>query len=184
MNTSPLLSRRKTALVVIDIQERLLPAISNNEEVVRNSVLLINGARILGVPIIITEQYPKGLGPTVSAIAEAADKIQAIEKITFSCAGEDNFLQALDAANADTVVLCGIETHVCVLQTALDLYQRGIRVQVAADAVGSRSPANRESAMAEMRQAGIVPTAAESVLFKLLRVAGTPEFKQVAKLVR
>jgi len=179
-----LASRDRSVLVVVDIQGRLLPAIANHEQVVANTTRLIEGAKLLDVPCLLTEQYPRGLGPSVASLRGPLAGLVAIEKLSFSCAGAPAFLEALRATGRRQAVLCGIETHICVLQTAMDLARAEFHVFVAADAVGSRSPENREVALARMRAAGITVTCTESVLFEWLRVAGTEVFKQVTRLVR
>jgi nicotinamidase-related amidase len=184
MSHETLLRAEDTVLVMVDVQEKLLPHIAEAERVVRNCRLLVEGAKLLGVPVLCTEQYPKGLGPTVPELRAALPPGDPIAKMSFSCAGEDAFLDALEEMDRDQVLLCGIETHVCVLQTALDLLDNGAQVQVAADAVGSRAEANRAFALERMRRAGVVVTVAESALFECLSMAGTETFKAVSRLVR
>ncbi|MCX7935046.1 MAG: hydrolase [Planctomycetota bacterium] len=184
MSHETILCREDAALVVIDMQEKLLPKIAEQERVLANCCLLIEGAKRLEVPILLTEQYPKGLGPTVKAIADLLAAAPRLEKMTFSCGRSDAFLEALESVDREQIVLCGIEAHVCVLQTALDLRDEGWQVHVPYDAIGSRNDANRLAAIERMRAAGIIITTAESVLFELLAVAGTPEFKDVVRLLR
>ncbi len=184
MSHETILCREETVLVVIDIQEKLLPTIAEQARVLRNSCLLVKGAKRLGVPILLAEQYPKGLGSTVKDIADLVATAPRVEKMTFSCGRSDVFLEALENVDREQVVLCGIEAHVCVLQTALDLSDEGWQVHVPYDAIGSRNDANRLIAIERMRDAGIIITAAESVLFELLGEAGTSEFKEVAQMLR
>jgi nicotinamidase-related amidase len=184
MSHDTLLRREDAVLVLVDVQEKLLPAIAEGEAVARRCGVLLEGARILEVPVLVTEQYPRGLGRTVAPLLEAASGATVYEKMTFSCARDDAFLDALEAYDRDQILLCGIESHVCVLQTALDLVENNLQVHVAADAVGSRDPQNRESALARMGREGVIVTNTESALFEMLVVAGTPEFKQVSKLLR
>jgi nicotinamidase-related amidase len=176
--------RENTALLVIDIQEKILPAMHEGERVVQNSLKLINGFKILNAPIYLTEQYPKGLGPTEPRIREALSGQEAIKKMTFSCYGAGNLFDELEKKNIQKVVVCGIESHVCVLQTALDLVANEFQVFVAADAVSSRRKFDYEIALKRMEKNKVEITLAESVLFEMLNVCGTDEFKAVSKLVK
>ncbi len=161
-----------------------MPAIYEKERLVQNALLLIKGIRILGIPVFVTEQYRKGLGLTVPPIAEVFQGIQAIEKVTFSACGAPGLKENLKDKGISTVLLCGIESHVCVLQTCLDLLVAGLQVFVVADAVSSRTPENCRLGLDRMRQAGATIASTEMVLFELLGQAGTPEFKQVLELIR
>jgi nicotinamidase-related amidase len=185
MNHHPkILNRNKSALLVIDIQERILPVIFEYERVVQNSVKLIKGFNTLGLPVYFTEQYPKGLGPTSSQIKEALEDAKAIEKMSFSCSGAPGLFDDLKNRNIEQVVLCGVESHVCVMQTALDLIADDFQVHVAADAVSSRREFDFNIALNRMRTNGAEVTLTESVLFELLEVCGTDQFKAVSKLVK
>lgn len=177
----------RTALVLCDVQERLFPAMDadHREEVMRNIKVLAASARRLHVPILVTEQYPKGLGPTLQEVMDALGPgAEPIEKVTFSCSGVGTFRARLEAISARHVVLAGIEAHVSVLMSALDLLAEGYVVHVVADAVTSRTRANWRLAMNQLRQAGAVVTATETVLFQLLRQADTDEFRELARLIR
>ena len=178
------LTRAKASLVVVDVQERLLPAIFEHQRVVQNAVRLIQGAAILQVPIFATEQYRKGLGPTVSEVAAAIPGFAPMEKLAFSACGADGFVTALKKRKVSEAILCGIEAHVCVTQTCLDLLDKGFRVFVVADAVSSRTPENYRVGLDRMRIAGAVIVSTEMVLFELLERAGTDEFKQILALVK
>jgi nicotinamidase-related amidase len=178
------LVRAKAALVVIDIQERLLPSIFEGERVVGNAVRLIKGARVLGIPVLVTEQYKKGLGATTAAVAAEIADLPRMEKIAFSACGAAGFEKALKAKKISDVILCGIEAHVCVSQTCLDLLDKGFRVFVVVDAMSSRTTDNHFIAVERMRDAGGVVVSTEMVLFELLEKAGTEEFKQVLALVK
>lgn len=178
------LDREESILVVVDIQERLAAAMRERERVEANACRLIEGAKTLGVPVLLTEQYPKGLGPTVAAVRAAVAPGPAIEKLTFDCCGEAGFAAALEQSGRSRVILCGMEAHICVLQTALGLLAGGLTVHVAADAVCSREPRNAHTALGLLRDAGAVVTCTETVLFQLLGRAGTPEFKAIQLLVR
>ena len=176
--------RENTALLVIDIQEKILYAMHEGERVVQNTLKLINGFKILKAPIYFTEQYPKGLGTTESRIREALADQEAIQKMTFSCYGAENLFDELEKKNIQKVVVCGIESHVCVLQTALDLAANEFQVFVAADAVSSRRKFDYEIALKRMERNKVEITLTESVLFEMLNVCGTDEFKAVSKLVK
>jgi nicotinamidase-related amidase len=174
------LDPRRAALVVVDVQEAFRKALPSFGDVVRATGALIGGAEAVGIPIRITEQYPQGLGHTVPEVAEKLpDGVRPIEKVVFSAAEAEGF----DLDGRDQALVCGIETHVCVNQTVLDLLEGGVQVHVAADAVGSRSEENRELGLHKMERAGAVVTSVETALFELVGRAGTDQFKQVQKLV-
>lgn len=178
------LTRAKAGLVVVDVQERLLPAIFEKERVVQNTVRLIQGAGVLQVPLFATEQYRKGLGPTMPEVAAAIPGFAPMEKVAFSACGAAGFIPALKAKKVSEAILCGIEAHVCVSQTCLDLLDRGFRVFVVADAVSSRTPENYRFGLDRMRAAGAVIVSTEMVLFELLEEAGTAKFKQILTLIK
>lgn len=179
-----ILQRESTALLIIDLQERILPAISEIETVILNTLKLINGFKTLNVPIYYTEQYPKGLGTTESRIKEALNNASAISKMSFSCVGAGELFNELKEKNITQVVVCGVEGHVCVQQTVMDLLANGFQVDVAADAVSSRKKFDFEIALKRMQSNGAEVTTTESILFELLSVCGTDEFKSVSKLVK
>ena len=178
------LTRAKAGLVIVDVQERLLPAIFEHQRVVQNAVRLIQGAAILQVPIFATEQYRKGLGPTVPEVAAAIPGFAPMDKLAFSACGAAGFIPAFKKKKVSEAILCGIEAHVCVSQTCLDLLDKGLRVFVAADAVSSRTPENYRVGLDRMRAAGAVIVSTEMVLFELLEQAGSAEFKQILSLVK
>jgi nicotinamidase-related amidase len=176
------LRRTTTALLVIDVQERLLPVIDGHDELETRIGVAVDGAAALGIPTIAAEQYPKGLGPTVASLA---DRLSApIEKLTFSCCGVEAFDRALAAAGSQTVLVAGIETHVCVAQTCLDLLERGSTPVLLLDCTGSRHRHDHDAAVARLREAGVVVTTVESALFELVGAAGSDEFKQISRLVK
>lgn len=175
-----LLDRDRAALVVVDVQEAFRPAVEAFAEVAGECATLLRGAKALGVPAIVTEQYPRGLGATVAEVAGHLNGAPVIEKTKFSAARAEGF----DLGGRDQVLLCGIETHVCVSQTAHDLMASGAEVHVARDAVSSRTAANREAGLRRMEASGAVLTTVETALFELLGEAGTPEFKEIQKLVK
>jgi nicotinamidase-related amidase len=181
------ISRDHAVLAVIDVQERLVAAMPEDGRAVmlRNVLLAIDAAKILGLPIIVSEQYPKGLGPTVTEIRERlGHAFSPVEKIVFSCGRSAEFRAALDATNRRQVLLCGVESHVCVFQTALDLVNDGYKVHVPADAVMSRRVLDWKRAIALMEDAGAMVGTTEMFLFQLLERAGTDEFKAISKLVK
>ena len=179
-----LLDRKRTLLLVVDVQQRLAPVISGHESVVANCARLIEGCRVLDVPLLVSEQYPKGLGPTIDELRSLVRDNEVLEKITFSCLRDQSLAETLAETGRDTLLVCGVESHVCVTQTVMDALDAGYHVQVAADAVGSRSDVNRRVALERMAAEGAVVTTTESALFELLKKAGTNEFKQISKLVK
>jgi nicotinamidase-related amidase len=178
-----ILRRDDSLLVVVDYQQRLVEHLAHGAEVTAEIVRLVKGMQLLGVPVIATEQYPKGLGPTAPAVAEVLDPQQIEEKLTFSCCGIDPFAARLAQHQRRQIILVGIETHVCILQTALDLLANDYQVHLPFNATGSRCDANRDNALQRMQQAGVIITNTESLLFELLGQAGTDEFKQVRTLI-
>ncbi len=181
---STILDRKTTGLLIIDIQERINAVMKFRERVVKNTAKLINGVNIMNVPIFITEQYRKGLGPTEKLILDALMKPEIVEKLNFSCCAALPLMEQLRKKIIKQVVVCGIETHVCVLQTCLDLLAEGFQVHLVSDAISSRRKLDHEAAIDRMQQAGIILTTTEAVLFELLERAGTPEFKQISQLVK
>jgi len=174
-----LLDRDRSALVIIDVQEKLFPHVHEYERVLARIDLLVTGAKLMGVPILLTEQYPRGLGPTIPQIREMIPEVQPVSKMDFSCAAVDSFREQLAALHRDQVILTGIESHICVAQTALDLTHKGERVIVAADAVSSRRPFDIRIALGRLKQSGLMLSTAESIVFEWLRRAGTEEFKAI-----
>jgi nicotinamidase-related amidase len=171
-----------TALLVIDVQEKLIPLVHEHQQVVWNIRRLLDGAKLFGLPILATEQYPQGLGAT---IAELSSRLESTsEKSCFSCAGATDFLEKLDHANVSKVLAVGIEAHVCVLQTTLDLLAQGYSLFIPVDAVGSRKQLDRDTALRRLDSAGATLTTTESTLFEWCEESGTPEFKQISQLVR
>ena len=188
-----LLHRASTALVVVDVQERFRPHIYGFERMLVDTDLLIRGCLELGVPIAVSEQYPEGLGKTVTEVERALDAahdvdgslVWRMEKLEISTAAASSWADAPpQISRADSIVVCGIETHVCVSQTVLDLLHAGRRVHVVADGVGSRDPWQREIALERLARAGATISSVETVLFELLGRAGTPEFKAVQRLIK
>jgi nicotinamidase-related amidase len=176
------LDRGRTALAVIDVQEAFRPAVLDFDQVAANVATLVQGARMLGLPVLVTEQYPKGLGETVPEVAEHLEGVPRMEKVAFSALDADGFPTALDVR--DQVLLCGIESHVCVNQTAEDLLTTGRGVHVVGDAVTSRTAENRDLGLHKMERSGAYVTSVETALFELLRGAGSPEFKEIQRLIK
>jgi nicotinamidase-related amidase len=172
-----------TALIVVDIQEKLLPPIFQKEQLVRNAQLLIRLASIVNMPAIITTQYAKGLGDTVPEVASLLPDVRAIDKLMFSCFGSDVFCSMLKRLPGDrnTVLLCGMESHICVMQTALGALREGYLVHVATDAVSSRTEWNWKMGLERMRAAGAILSTTEMAIYELLRSSGVPEFKEMLK---
>ena len=179
-----LIRRADSLLLVVDIQQKLAPAIHDSERVVANSVRLLDGARQLGVPAFVSEQYIKGLGPSLEAIRTAAVDARFFEKTHFSCAAELGVIDLLRAAKRPQIILTGTEAHVCVLQTAFGLLAAGFEVYLVADAASSRTPENRSAAVERMRAAGIGIVTTEMVLFEWLHQAGTDDFRQLLPLIK
>lgn len=173
-----------TIALMIDFQERIFPAIAGNEHLAVRVPKLIEGLKIQGIPILVTEQYVKGLGPTVPAIAGALGGIRRIEKSSFSCCDDPGFMNELTEAGRKFVVVAGVETHVCVLQTVIDLIRNDFLPVVAEDCVSSRNPNDKQIAIMRMRQEGAIITTYESILFELLRYSGTDRFKAISRIVK
>ena len=183
-----LLDAQRSVLIVIDLQKKLVPAIDKGDQVIANAGILLEGARRLGVPVLVSEQYPKGLGPTVDAIAaNLPNEAITIAKLTFSAARSEDFshdLSALRTAGRDQMVICGTETHVCVLQTVADLLAEELPVFLVTDASGSRAEANHRAAVERMAGFGAQCVTSEMVLFEWLEAAGNDDFKALSKLIK
>jgi nicotinamidase-related amidase len=184
MPVPPPLTVENTVLVLIDFQERLFPVMHEKEKLLRNVVKLARGAAVLEVPVIITEQYPKGLGTTLPQIKEVLPGIQPVEKVCFSCCDEESFCRSLEALGRRQVLLAGIEAHICVYQTAIGLARAGHQVQVVEDAVSSRDPENKMVSLFAVGAAGIGVTSVEMALFELLRVAKGDKFKRISEIIK
>lgn len=175
-----MLDRERAVLVVIDVQEAYRKAVHDFEAMAHQTAVLVQGAHALDVPLVVTEQYPSGLGDTVPEVLEHLGNVPRLPKSAFSAARADGFgLQGRDQA-----LVCGVEAHICVSQTALDLLAQGVEVHVAADATASRAPENRAAGLHRMEAAGATLSTVEMALFELVGRAGTPEFKTVQGLIR
>lgn len=178
------LDKDNAILLIIDIQERLAPVMKVRDSVVHNCLHLIELATTYNIPIVVTEQYPKGLGKTVGEILDVLQDYSLIEKLTFSCCEEPSFLSEMKKFGRKSVILTGMETHVCVLQTCIGLLHEGFHVHLVKDAACSRSKENWETSVEFMRDAGAVVTCTETVLFQVLQIAGTEEFKAISKRIK
>lgn len=172
------------AAIAIDYQERLIPAIHDNADVIRSSRILLAGLETLGVPVIVSRQYPKGLGDTVPEIKEVTGRATVLDKTAFSCFEDDGIKAAVEALGRKTIVLCGTEAHVCVLQTAVDLREAGYQVVYVVDCMGSRKERDKKYGLKRVKQEGGLLVTYEQLLFELIRGAGSPAFKDISKLVK
>jgi nicotinamidase-related amidase len=187
-----LLQRERSQILMVDVQERLLPAMAQAAQVAANGARLLEGARLLAIPVLVSEQYPQGLGRTVPELAQMAPANAVYEKLEFSCYANPGLRAALSGGDAEATsaragrqtILFGIEAHVCVLQTALEMAEAQCDVTVVADAVSSRSDHSKAVAMQRLQAAGVRLATTEMVLFEWLRQAGSPEFKAVSRLIR
>ena len=182
MRSPLLMGRDNSALIVIDVQDKLLPAISGHRKIVWNIERLVKAAKILNVPVRVTEQYPQGLGHTVQPLNDLLGN--AFEKSMFSCRECESMFTELNSAGVTNLVLAGIESHVCVMQTALDCVTAGFNVFLLADAIGSRFERDHEVAVKRMEASGCFATTTEATMFEWCESSKTPEFKSISKLVR
>lgn len=176
--------KENTAALIIDIQERLVPAMFETETLIKNCSTLIEGLTVLNIPMVVTQQYTKGLGETIEEIKAVIPDFTFIEKRDFSCCDEPDVLEKLESLNANNIIICGIESHVCVLQTAVDLKAAGYNPVVVIDCVSSRLPTSIEIAKERFRIEGILMTSYESILFELTRSSAALEFRAISKLVK
>ncbi len=181
-----LLQAEHCALLVIDIQEKLLPPIYNHERMVQNCQLLLRLAQILPLPVLASTQYARGLGNFVPEIASLLGDVDVVDKLSFSCLGSEDYCARLEGLQKQrkTLLICGMETHICVMQSAVQALARGYKVHVAADAVSSRTRENREIGLRRMRAAGCVISSTEMMIYELLRRSGTAEFKEILKYLK
>jgi nicotinamidase-related amidase len=171
-------------LIVVDVQGKLAQLMAGKEALFKNIRILIQAARILDIPILWCQQVPEALGPTVPEIAELLTGIEPIDKASFSCSGQEKFAAQLNSLGREQILLCGIETHVCVYQTAMDLMEGGLDVTIIADAVSSRTEQNRQIALTRLAAEGARISSTEMALFELLKTATHPQFRQIARLVK
>jgi len=173
-----------TIAVCVDYQQRLMPAISEGEAVLKRAEILVKGLRELGVPIVVTQQYTKGLGSTVEPVHSALGEYEPFEKLTFGACDDPGFRERIDGYHRPNVLVFGTETHICVLQTALGLREAGYQVMLVDDCCGSRRQSDKESGLRRAMCEGILVSSSETVLFELTRTAGTETFKAISKLVK
>jgi nicotinamidase-related amidase len=178
------IKKENTIGVVIDIQSRLYPFIQDHELLTGKNKILIEGLRILKIPIVVTQQYTQGLGETIPEIAAVLGDYKHIEKKAFSCCDEPRFNEDLALSSKMYVVVTGIEAHVCVMQTVTDLIGQGYIPVVVEDCIGSRNPNDKNMAVERMRQSGAIITTYESILFELLKYSGTDQFREISRLVK
>lgn len=179
-----LLSKEKTILVLVDIQEKLLNVMWKKEELISNVCKLIGAFKIMEIPILLTEQYPQGMGKTDTSISELVKEIEPMEKICFSCVGKGEFNEKIKSSGKKQVVLCGIEAHICLLQTALDLLDQDYFVYIPYDGTSSRKEKDYRNALKRMQKEGVIIGSFESAIFELLKVAVTPPFKEILKIIK
>lgn len=184
MNKIIRFKKEETILVVIDVQEKLMPAMYEKESVEKQTVKLASGMEVFGVPRIVTTQYSKGLGQTIESVSNALGEYKLFDKFTFSAYKDKDFRTALEESGRKTVVIAGVESHVCVEQTALDLVEAGYDVALALDCVSSRHEQSIKASVLTLSAAGVVITCAESILFDLMESAKAPEFKAISAIVK
>jgi nicotinamidase-related amidase len=178
------IKRDETAGLIIDIQERLYPFIHDNENLTKNTVRLIQGLKVLGIELFVTEQYSKGLGHTIQPVSDAIGPYTHFEKMSFSCCGSDEVCSSLKSSKKKNVIITGIESHVCVLQTTVDLIALGYQPVLIEDCVSSRNPNDKRIAIERMRQEGAIISTYESILFEMCEVSGNEMFKAISKIVK
>ncbi|MEW6113810.1 MAG: hydrolase [Thermodesulfobacteriota bacterium] len=179
-----MLSVESAVLILVDFQEKLVQAMFDRQTLVPEVVKLVKGAQVLNLPILWTEQNPKGLGPTIPQVKELLEDSSPVTKLSFSCCGEEAFLRKLEKLEPEQVIVAGLESHVCVYQSVLDLLEMVSEVHVVADAVSSRTLLNKQIGLDRCLQEGAFVTSVETVLFELLGVAEGEEFKQILKIVK
>lgn len=177
--------RENTLALAIDIQTKLFPFIFGNEIIEANTLRLIAGIKALKLPVLVTEQYSKGIGPTINSVIDAlGNDYQPIEKMSFSCCGNEKFINKLNKTGKKNIIVFGIESHVCVLQTVIDLANSGFQPIVIEDCISSRKLSDKQTAVERMRQEGAIVSSYESILFELLVESGTEDFKAISKIIR
>lgn len=178
------IKRDKVLTLIIDNQVRLLPSIFNSEQMLQNTRTFLSGLNFLNIPMLITQQYTKGLGMSEESMFLHSGVMEYMDKRTFSCWADPDIRRKIQESGCSQIILCGIETHICVLQTALDLLEAGYQVVLVEDCVSSRKSSDRETAINRMRQDGVVITSFESLLFELMETSLCPEFKEVQNLIK
>ena len=179
-----LFTRENSTILLVDYQEKFAPVLSDNENTIKNIKLLLSGASIYKVPIFVSEQVPEKLGPTISYFSDCLKEAKFFSKKTMSCCGEESFVKELKSKGIKQIAVCGIEAHVCVLQTCLDLLYNGFQVHLVSDAITTRIPHNKPIAIEKIKNAGGIISSAEAVLFEIAYEAGTDEFKKLQQLFK
>lgn len=182
--TTPLLSEDNTGIVILDVQEKLMPVMGRKDRVVDNILKLIYLSKLYNLPLILTEQYPKWLGPTISEVKEALDTYEPLEKMHFNCCDADIFNARLKSEGFTNIILTGVESHICICLTCFSLLEKGYNVHVPQDAIDSRTDENWHIGLELMRGAGAQVTSTETVIYQILKKAGTKEFKAILKITR
>lgn len=178
------LSRGDTVLVVVDVQEKFRLVVFEFGRVVKNVRKLVEGFRLLNIPVVVTEQYPRGLGETVAEVKKSLGEFKPLEKVSFSCFGDEKFVKELKKHGKKSLVLSGIESHVCILKTALDAVSRGFKVHIPVDSISSIKESDYRIAVERLRQAGVFLASSEMILFQLLDNSKQPEFKKLSEMVK
>lgn len=176
--------KENTGAIIIDLQERLIPQMHEKENLLKNTEILIKGLRALEIPLVVSEQYPKGLGHTVEIINETLGNYQCLEKMSFSCCDEESLYEFLKKMNKKWIIVAGVESHICLLQTVIDLIDKDYIPVVVEDCVSSRKQNDKKIAIERMRQTGAIITSSESILFELCRYSGNSTFKTISNLVK
>lgn len=179
-----LLGSENTGLIIVDVQERLMPAVGEKERVIDNIIKLLRLSTLFSLPVILTEHYLKAFGPTLSEIIELLPSYEPIQKIHFNCCEVDAFNERLDSAGLKNIILTGVESHICIFQTCIPLLEKGYRVHVPQDAVDSRTGENRRVGLRLMEKAGAFITSTETVIYQILEKGGTREFKEMLKWIK
>ena len=174
----------ETLFCLVDVQEKLYPHVTNKDEIEKNLITLVKGLKVLSVPFIVNEQYKKGIGDTIPSLKELVEEYPSFEKTTFSCYKNESTIEAINKMNKKVVIVAGIETHVCVLQTCIDLIEAGLEVVLVTDCCSSRKQRDTDIALQRLIQAGVIPTTYESLLFELTLNAKNPCFKEISNLVK
>jgi len=178
------ISKENTTALFIDFQQRLFPVMNEKETLLKNTKILVEGLSILGIPFAFSQQYTKGLGETIDELRNLVPHFSAFEKTDFSCFGAEEYTAFLQQHQSKTIILCGIEAHVCLLQSAIDLKEYGYFPIVVTDCIASRNALSKESAIDRLHFENIMTCTCESILFELIRSASAPEFKAISKLVK
>lgn len=173
-----------TMAMIIDFQEKLMPVIADNDSLEARTNIFIKGLNVLGIPMVVTQQYTKGMGMTIPSVRESVGKEEYFDKISFSCFDDEAIRDAVESLGKKTVLVCGVESHICVLQTCIDLKEAGYTPVLVVDCIGSRKNSDKEAALIRAQQEGVYLTTTEAILFELTRKAGSAQFKAISKLIK